>query len=204
MTVEAIDGWNSIGSQVKPIHYTSEEDMEYNDDYKLGISFEFFPSGIVSRRDWQRAFWTLLAGLMLVNVAEHIVGFVAFFILPESVVYANARCHQLQYSKALAQFGISTALACQAFKEWDKKKEDKTPKLTQNELAAVFEGPFDHETARMMAATVAGEIKKESLGCSDLVELMSDGLVSIENMKLHAAKVADAKHRPLKVQAWDE
>lgn len=168
MTVQSVDGWNSIGSQVKPISYRTEDDMEYNEDYELGISIEFFPSGIITRRDWQKAFFTLIAGLVLLRVAEYIVGFIAFWILPEATVYANARSQQLEHGKALAQFGITTALACQAFKEWDQKKEGKTPALTQSELAAVFEGPFDEETAKMLAATIAGEVHKDSLVCEDL------------------------------------
>jgi len=192
--VKAIDGWNSIASKVTYLSFRNSQDAEYNDDYKLGVGIEFFATGIVSRVDWVSAMNFLVAGLVLLKTVEQVVKVVAFYILPEGDVYSNAGSESHEYGKALAQFGLSTALACHAFKQWDTHGvPGEEPQLTTDELAEVFSGPFDKDTAERFAMTITKQVGKDALVCSDLVDLMSTGLVSIERMKDRAEAVAAGK-----------
>lgn len=185
--VSAIDGWNSIGSVVTYQSLASQESMEFYDDYKKGISIEFESTGVVTRMDAQKTMNTLIAGLVLLAVGDKVVAIVAFFLLPEKKVYKNAQKQKLEYGKAMAKFGISVALACQAFKQWDKSaSEEEEPRLTKDELAHVFKGPFKQDTANMFASVVCSEVSNESVTCAELVELMGDGLVSLQRLKEHA------------------
>jgi len=200
ITVKAIDGWNSIGSMLTYLTSSSQTVQEYYDDYKLGFSIEFFPTGVMGKFDFWKLLSFLVAGVVILGVVDVVVGIVAFKVLPQKDVYLNAQRSKLEYGRALAQFGITTALACHAFKQWDKKQEPGTePELSRSELTSVFEGPFDRKTAAAFAATLTKEVGRDSLNCADLVELMSDGLVSVGRMKEHAEMSCGQTNR-----AWQD
>eukprot|EP00933_Yihiella_yeosuensis_P054333 TRINITY_DN5274_c0_g1_i1.p1 TRINITY_DN5274_c0_g1~~TRINITY_DN5274_c0_g1_i1.p1 ORF type:complete len:518 (+),score=69.47 TRINITY_DN5274_c0_g1_i1:54-1607(+) len=192
LTVKAIDGWNSIGSKITYLSNLGFESQEYYDDYRLGVTVEFFPTGIITKFHWQTLFQTLIAGLVLLGSVDAVVGFVALYLHPDKKTLKNAKTSNLQVSKALAQFGISSALACHAFKAWDTHKGEK-PEISGSELCNVFSGAFGEADAAAFTQTVLEAVHilhpgKETLEAKDLVELMGDGLVSIETMRAFAER----------------
>jgi len=94
----------------------------------------------------------LVAGLLSLGCVKVIVGIVAYHLLPDRWSYKSAQTEKFVYGRALANFGVNTALACHAFKSWDHREAER--RLTSSELAAVFEGPFDRDTAMKFAETV--------------------------------------------------
>eukprot|EP00928_Gymnodinium_smaydae_P049226 TRINITY_DN33018_c0_g1_i1.p1 TRINITY_DN33018_c0_g1~~TRINITY_DN33018_c0_g1_i1.p1 ORF type:complete len:532 (-),score=84.99 TRINITY_DN33018_c0_g1_i1:105-1634(-) len=199
ISIKPEEGWNSIGSQITNLHFDSESSTEYNDDYHHGLSFEFYAVGKVTKFDWIYFVNTVVSGLVLLSVCDQIVKFVAFKLHPNRDVYVAAQNQKVNMPDALAKFGISTALACQAFKTWDKHAlEGQAPSLSAEELTEVFKGPFDEETSKLIAGTLLNQVEGDTLTCEELVDIMSDGLVSIGRMRKEAAKgVASGKVVPV-------
>lgn len=204
LKVSAKKGWNSIGSSDRYVDFKSMSDKEYYDDYSYGISFDFFPSGKATRFDWQITFNTIIASLVLLSLSTVITSVVAFYVLPEKAVYLNAAVQQLEYDHTLAKFAVTTALACQAFKQWDTTSDaSKQPRLDMTELKSVFRAAYDDETATQIASTIMDQAQKEDkpgvLYCDRLVDLMGDGLVSVAELRAHAHKKHGAASSSSKV-----
>merc|ERR1719160_690315 len=135
---------------------------------------------------------TIIQGLVLLGVVETIVGIVATVALPESPVYAKAKTEPFQFGKAMAEFGVRSALACQAFKAWDthQGKEGEEPSINEKELKAIFKGHCDDDLAQAFANSILAEARLvgsedegNNVTCMDLMHIMSNGLVSCEQME---------------------
>lgn len=193
LTVSAKQGWNSIGSASRWIDYKSESDKEFFDDYSYGVSFDFFPSGQAVRFDWTITFNTIIASLVLISTSTMITSLVAFYLVPEKAVYQNAVIQTLEYDNTVAKFAVTTALACQAFKEWDKHPGDGAPHIDCKELQQVFRPAFDEETASQLSNVIMKmaetEGKPGELYCDKLVNLMGKGLVAMPELRAHAQKM---------------
>merc|ERR1719160_1785289 len=135
---------------------------------------------------------TIIQGLVLLGVCDTIVGIVATFALPESPVYAKAKTEPFQFGKAMADFGVRSALACQAFNAWDSHqcKEGEEPSIDEKELKAIFKGHCDDDLAQAFANAILTEARLtgsedegNNVTCKDLMHIMSNGLVSCEQME---------------------
>jgi len=142
---------------------------------------------------------TIVQGLVLLQFVEYVVMFVAMYCLPESPVYQRAQAEPLKIDKAMAEFGVRTALACQAFKAWDTHadhEEGQQPEINEQELMDVFKGHFDDKTTQHFVNVIMKEARgpqsdSENLSCRDLVRIMSSGLVSVEELvKLESIREA--------------
>ncbi|CAE8619241.1 unnamed protein product [Polarella glacialis] len=195
ISISAKDGWTSAGAKNTYVSFNGNDDSEYyNERTRRGIRFEFFAEGAVEQFDYQSLINTLVAGMVFLGVSDILVGLVAFYALPEKDVYANAKTRQMNYARELARFGLDAAIACEAFKNWNLSGQGagKDESISKDELASVYiSGGFDAETGNQFAQVVVEECSKDgesSISCSELVDLMSTDLVSIERLQKHADK----------------
>jgi len=178
--------------------------FSYIVDYKFGVSFEFFAVGSLTRFDGIKTLNTLLAGVVLLKVCDVVVRFVALSVLPEKKVYKKMVEQDVDYSERVGRFAVNSALACQAFKTWNTHKsahenpEDET--LTEEEIAAVFEGPFSKEDAKTFAHVIHKTTRTERSGIRgrELTELLGDGVVDIKELIQYSKKLQSrASYLPL-------
>jgi hypothetical protein len=193
--VEHEDSWTSLGSKVIRVSYAGMGDSEYYDMWRRGLAFTFEPTGVITKFDWIALVNTIVSGLVFLALVDNIVGVFAFFIVPHADINTKACVEELHYSHALARFGINVALACQAFKTWNKGDGGTEAAISKDELADVYKDCFDTETANNLSEVVieqaVGDQKATELKFSHLVKLMSTGLVSIDRIKKFAEIHAD-------------
>merc|ERR1712193_130344 len=190
--VDIKDGWTSIGSAVEYTDYESHFKMDFYDRYRRGVAVVFVTMGQITQFDFMTMMNTIIQFLVLLGVVETIVGIVATVALPESPVYAKAKTEPFQFGKALADFSVRSALACQAFKAWDTsaRKEGEEPSIDEKELKAIFKGHCDDALAQAFANAILTEARLtgsedegNNVTCEDLMHIMSNGLVSCEQME---------------------
>lgn len=109
------DGWTSLGSEISYINYESHDNMDFYDRYKRGVNIQFVAMGVVTQFDYMEMMNTIVQGLVLLGFVEQVVLVVAQYGLPESRVYLRAMSEPFKHAKAMAEFGVQAALACQAF-----------------------------------------------------------------------------------------
>mmetsp|Transcript_12329 Transcript_12329/g.28919 ORF Transcript_12329/g.28919 Transcript_12329/m.28919 type:complete len:536 (-) Transcript_12329:174-1781(-) len=189
------DVWTSAGSDMIYTSFSGPGTSEFWDAWKRGIRFSFSTQGRASKLDGWTLLNTLIAGLVLFASINTIVGLISDYVLPEKKVYSAARLTQLEYGKALAHFGIQTALACQAFKSWDTGSAGTDATISKDELARLYAPYFGDDTAHQIAEVVMeqahGKDGAHNLTCPQLVELMGGALLSIEHLKEFAEQNAD-------------
>merc|ERR1712083_1211331 len=102
---------------------------------------------------------------------------------------------ELDFQRALAKFGINTALACQAYQAWDKGGGQG---IDENELVEVYTKSFGTQSniPRQLVAAVMNEVRKgenkdASLSIEELVKIMSTGLVSLDRLPEDACERRD-------------
>jgi len=195
--VEYEDSWTSLGSKVIRVSYAGMGDQEYYDQWRRGLAFTFEPTGVITKLDWLALVNTIVAGLVFLGFVDTVVGVFAFYVVPHAELHSKACVEELHYSQALARFGINVALACQAFKSWNKDSDDcsKDSAISKEELADVYKTCFEPDVADKFAEVVieqaVGDPKATELKCSHLVDLMSTGLVSTDRLKKFAEEHAD-------------
>lgn len=187
--VEAQDGWTSIGSEVTYADYESQQKMHFYDRYRRGVEVTFSPMGQVTQFDYVTMMNTIIQGLVLLSLCEHIVKIVASYALPESPQYLRSFNQPFKLKKELATFSVNVALACQAFNAWDTgNKKGEKPLVSEKELMEVFKKNFDGEVSAHFADVIM-EVAREytpdiqnGVTLDDLVHIISSGVVSIEEL----------------------
>ncbi|CAE8604493.1 unnamed protein product [Polarella glacialis] len=197
ISISKKDGWTSAGAKNTYVSFNGNDDAEYYvERSRRGIRFEFFAEGAVEQFDYQSLINTIVAGMVFLGLTEVLVGFVAFYLLPEKDFYNKAKTRQMNYGRELARFGLDAAIACEAFKNWNGGRgAEKDESISKAELASVYKsGGFDAEMSNQFAKVVVEECSKDgesSISCSELIDLMSTDLVSIERLQKHADKKDD-------------
>ena len=148
--VDNVDGWNSMGIQLQyadlaPL--TPEPasglcpgsagcDMqEYVEYRRRGIRVEFSSRGYMRRFDAQAVYMFFVSSVVMLGFIEKVVAFVTFMLHPQGQVFYRAANEPMSYKKKLAKFGTETALACQAFQQWDKgNRPGEEPSISIEEL----------------------------------------------------------------------
>jgi hypothetical protein len=211
IVVQKIDGWTSIGSAVSYLTYESHHNMEFYDRYRRGVNIQFLALGEVTQFDYVTMMNTVVQGLVLLQMVEQIVLLVALYALPESPVYLRAQSEPFKHTKAMAEFGVQAALACQAFNAWDTSghKEGEQPSINEEELMAVFKGHFDDKLARRFVSVIMKEARGDDsegddLSCRDLVRIMSSGLVSTEELNKLPVEQAPQVLNATKISPTDD
>lgn len=187
------EGWTAIGSDVTYTRYTSHQDMDFYDRYRRGVRIQFAAFGQISSFSWYYLFNTIIQGLVLLGFIPWIVKAVAMFALEESALYRKSFSEKFSFKKALAHFGVQAALASQTFKMWNKKGDEEQPVIDESELKSVFKGNFSDEVSGdfvdiilaesgAAGATDEEKLKTRTVTCEDFVRIMSDGVVSLEEL----------------------
>eukprot|EP00746_Dinoflagellata_sp_MGD_P111428 gnl/MRDRNA2_/MRDRNA2_48229_c0_seq1.p1 gnl/MRDRNA2_/MRDRNA2_48229_c0~~gnl/MRDRNA2_/MRDRNA2_48229_c0_seq1.p1 ORF type:complete len:594 (+),score=128.63 gnl/MRDRNA2_/MRDRNA2_48229_c0_seq1:114-1895(+) len=186
------DGWTSYGSDVSYTSYESHQNMDFHDRYARGVNIQFLAMGQVTKFDYATLLNTLIGGLVLLGLVEQVVLFVAQYGLPESRVYLKAMSEPFKHAKAMAEFGVQAALACQAFYLWNQSGTQ----INERELMDVFrKGNLDDKIAQQFVRVIMNEARSQGddgegddLSCTDLIHIMSSGLVSLDELARLEAK----------------
>lgn len=205
LEVEVVDDWTSIGSEITYAAYGGPfGDNELYDHYRRGIQVQFFPTGQVYKADPYTLIMTIIAGLVMLGVANFITGLVACYCLKESSMYSAATYETLKPARRLAKFGLNAALVCQLFNMLNHDKSDN--EISEKELQRAFKGNFSAEEAGKLARAILGEAHKcgalaeqgHALTVEALVELMTSDEVTLGDLE----KLADPVDRSCCVFPW--
>jgi len=160
---------------------------------------------------------TVVSGLVFLGFVDTVVGLVAFNLHPRKSVFKKAKQVELDYNRSMGQFGAQIALACHAFKQWDKdsgfdKKSGEElvdgvqeGALCEQELSEVYKPYFDADVALKLAECVIREatIGKDNahqgvLKARQMMDLLGSGLVSYDDLMNNAEQL---RERTLKATA---
>jgi len=118
-------GWAGPGSQRIHVAYPTgsygNQTFEYIDRYSQGVQFNFQPSGLVYKFNYNYLITTLAVAFVLLGVAGTITDVVAFFCLPDahSKVLSSYRFQTVTKRQGFAELGMKTALASIDFTAFD-------------------------------------------------------------------------------------
>jgi hypothetical protein len=89
------------------------------------VAVKFFAAGAVYDFDWQHFITTLVAALVLLNIAVHVADTVTFYLMPHGVseVLLNKRAEQVSKLQSFANLALKAAVNVSAFKALDKKEK---------------------------------------------------------------------------------
>jgi len=203
--VDVVDDWTSLGSEITYAAYGGPfGDNEFYDQYRRGIMVQFFPTGHVYKADPYTLIMTIIAGLVMLGVANFVTGLVAFYCLKESTMYSAASYETLNHSRRLAKFGLNAALVCQLFNMLNNDKSDK--EISEKELQRAFRGNFSTEEAEKLARAILSEAHRSgaladqghALTVEALVELMTSDEVTLKDI----GKIAENADRSCCAFPW--
>jgi hypothetical protein len=196
--VDVVDDWTSLGSEISYAAYEGPfGDNEFYDHYRRGIMVQFFPAGHVYKTDPYTLIMTIIAGLVMLGVANFITGLVAFYCLKESTMYSAATYETFNPARRLAKFGLNAAMVCQLFNMLNNDNSDK--EISEKELQRAFKGNFSSTEAEKLARAVLSEAHRSgalaeqghALTVEALVELMTSDEVTLSDL----GKLADTDDR---------
>jgi len=141
--VDVVDDWTSLGSEITYAAYEGPfGDNEFYDHYRRGIMVQFFPAGHVYKTDPYTLIMTIIAGLVMLGVANFLTGLVAFYCLKESSMYSAATYETFNPARRLAKFGLNAAMVCQLFNMLNVESDNE---ISEKELQQAFKGNFSEE-----------------------------------------------------------
>jgi len=170
-------------------------DNEFYDNYRRGILVQFFPTGQVYKADPYTLIMTIIAGLVMLGVANFVTGLVAFYCLKESTMYSAATYETLNPARRLAKFGLNAALVCQLFNMLNNDKSDN--EISEKELQRAFLGNFSAKEAGKLARAILREARRSgalaeqghALTVEALVELMTSDEVTLGDFEKHGSTI---------------